>query len=411
MKKDMDRLMAERNLDGFLVFGEGHGTAMKYLTNGAFFEGALLLKPRGQALTLVHGGMERDTAAATGLRTINREEHFNRYQLLKEFSGDRLAAEAAYLARAMELVGLRGRVGLYGLADAGAVLALAAQLQGQIEDIEIVGEYGETLFSQALVTKDDQELAILKRAGTLTCGVVADVQAFIQGHAVSREEVVLKADGSPLTIGDVKAFMRGRLHASGLQEDHGTIFAQGRDAGVPHNHGDPAMPLRLGQSIVFDIFPTTEEGYFHDMTRTWSLGYATDEVQEAYDQTKEIFDRVMAELAVGRPTRDYQLMTCDFYEARGHKTSRSHPGTDEGYVHSLGHGIGLEIHEQPNFSHAEGETAVLQPGHVATIEPGLYYPKRGFGVRVEDAVAFNEAGELIWLTEYPYDLVIPMGRA
>ena len=65
MKKDLDRLMAERNLDGFLVFGEGHGTAMKYLTNGAFFEGALLLKPRGQALTLVHGGMERDTAAAS----------------------------------------------------------------------------------------------------------------------------------------------------------------------------------------------------------------------------------------------------------------------------------------------------------------------------------------------------------
>ena len=144
------------------------------------------------------------------------------------------------------------------------------------------------------------------------------------------------------------------------------------------------------------------------MTRTWSLGYATDEVVEAWEQTKEIFDRVMGEMAVGRPTRDYQLMTCDYYESKGHKTARSHPGTEEGYVHSLGHGIGLEIHEEPRFSHAAGNNTLVQPGHVVTIEPGLYYPSRGFGVRIEDAVAFNEAGELVWLTRYPYDLVVPM---
>ncbi len=408
MKRDLDRLMEERDLDGFLVLGEGHGPVMRYLTNGGFFEGALLLKPRGEEVTLVHGMMERDTAAATGLRTINREEHFNMYELLKEFSGDRLTAGAAYISRAMEMVGLRGRVGVYGLQDAGASLALMGKVKEQIEGIEIVGEYGETLFSQAFVTKDDAELEILKRAGQLTCSVVSDVQSFIQGHKVGRDEILLKAGEEPLTIGDVKAYMRGRLHANGLQEDHGTIFSQGRDAGVPHNSGDPDMPLQLGRSIIFDIFPTTEEGYFHDMTRTWSLGYATDEVQEAYDQTKEIFDRVMSDMELGRPMREYQIMTCEFYESKGHKTVRSHPGTEEGYVHGLGHGIGLEIHEGPNFSHAAGEDKVLLPGHVVTIEPGLYYPSRGYGVRVEDAVAYNEAGELIWLTDYPYDLVIPM---
>ena len=410
MKRDLDRLMAERDLDGFLVMGAGHGPVMKYLTNGGFFEGALLLKPRGEEVTLVHGMMERDTAAATGLRTVNREEHFNGYELLKEFKGDRLAANAAYLARALEMMGLRGRVGVYGLQDAGATMALMSKVQEMIEEIEVVGEYGETLFSQAFVTKDDAELEILKRAGRLTCAVVGEVQAFIQEHAVGREETVLKTDGAPLTIGDVKEFMRGRLHAKGLAEDHGTIFSQGRDAGVPHNSGDPSMPLQLGRSIIFDIYPTTEEGYFHDMTRTWSLGYASDEVQTAYDQTREIFDRVMAELALGRPAREYQVMACDFYEAHGHRTVRSHPGTEEGYVHGLGHGIGLEIHEGPNFSHAQGEDTVLQPGHVVTIEPGLYYPSRGFGVRVEDAVAFNEAGELIWLTDFPYDLIVPMGK-
>ena len=99
---------------------------MRYLTSGGFFEGALVLKKRGGDTTLVHGLMERDNAAATGLKLIPRDTHFNGYKLLQEFSGDRLAADAAYLARAMEMVGLSGRIGLYGLADAGAQTILIA---------------------------------------------------------------------------------------------------------------------------------------------------------------------------------------------------------------------------------------------------------------------------------------------
>jgi Xaa-Pro aminopeptidase len=407
MKHDLTQLMEERNLDGFLVLGQSRGSHFHYLTAGAHMEGALLLQARGGPLTLVHGSMERDTAAATGLALLNREEHFNRHELLRKHEGDQLAASADYLALAMQKVGLQGRIGLYGLEDAGATLALVRAVEGMTEGIELVGEYGETLFNSARETKDDGELAELMKAGRLTCQVVGEVQEFIQGHRV-QDEVVMTAGGSPLTIGDVKAFMRSRMNIHGLAEDHGTIFAQGAHAGVPHNGGEPSMPLRLGQSIVFDIFPKVESGYFHDMTRTWSLGYATDEVMAAWEQTKTIFDRVMAEMKVGALARDLQLMTCDFFESHGHQTVRSHPRTDEGYVHSLGHGIGLDIHEDPRFGHLPSNQTVLKPGHVVTIEPGLYYEQRGFGVRIEDAVAFNEAGELVWLTHYPYDLVIPM---
>ena len=83
----------------------------------------------------------------------------------------------------------------------------------------------------------------------------------------------------------------------------------------------------------------------------------------------------------------------------------------EGYVHSLGHGIGLDIHEEPRLSHVAGNDTLFQPGHAFSVEPGLYYAGRGFGVRMEDSVAFDEAGELVLLTEYPHDLVVPMPRA
>ena len=99
-------------------------------------------------------------------------------------------------------------------------------------------------------------------------------------------------------------------------------------------------------------------------------------------------------------------MTLDFFEARGHKTQRSHPGTQEGYVHSLGHGIGLNVHEAPAIS--ERSKNQVQAGNVITIEPGLYYPDRGWGVRVEDAVYVDAQGSLHKLTDFPYDFVLPV---
>ncbi|MBK8048176.1 MAG: aminopeptidase P family protein [Anaerolineales bacterium] len=246
----------------------------------------------------------------------------------------------------------------------------------------------------------------MREAGRLTGLVVADTQDFIQGHR-TRGNLVIRTDGEPLTIGDVKAFTYQRIIERGMSQDH-HIFAQGRDAGVPHNSGTETMPLRLGQSIVFDIFPKTASGYYHDMTRTWCLGYAPDEVQAAWDECKEIFDRVVAELAVGKPARIFQEMTLDYFEAQGHPTSRLQPGGANGYVHSLGHGLGLDIHEEPRLSAVAGNARTLQPGHVVSVEPGLYYPERGYGVRIEDTVAFLGDGALETLTVYPYDLVIPM---
>lgn len=408
MKADLDRLMADRNLDAFLVMGDSGGnTVMNYLTNGAHLERALLFKRRGEPLTLIHGGMERDTAAATGLALVERDQKYNTYTLLEKHSGDRLAAEADFLQQVITDHGLQGRLGIYGMKDAGAAFALLNKLQAETPGVELVGEFEESLFTVARETKDDAELEELKEAGRLTCLVVGETQAFLQNHRVE-DEVLIKSDGSALTVGDVKNFMRERFHQYGL-EDHGaTIFSIGREAGVPHNRGSADAPLRLGHTIVFDIFPQTAGGYYHDMTRTWCLGYAPDDVQQTWNEVKEIFDKVMAEYQVGRGCRDFQEMTLDFFESKGHATPRSHPGTHSGYVHSLGHGIGLDIHEEPRLTHAAGYTNTLQPGHIVTIEPGLYYPEKGYGVRIEDAVAFNEAGELIWLTDYPYDLVIPM---
>ena len=414
MKTDLNRLMAERNLDAFLVIGNTAGnTVLQYLTKGIHLERALVVKRQDGPMTLIHGLMERDDALTTGLHLVDRDKEYNAYELLKKHDGNRLLAHVDTLYQTIQNEQLYGRLGIYGMQDAGEGFILFNTLQQWLDenelDTQLVGEYGDSLFTLARETKDNQELAALQEAGQLTCTIMGEVQTFIQRHRVNADEIVIAESGDPLTIGDVKRFINARLLHYNLTEDHGNIFSIGRDAGVPHNSGNVEAPIRLGQSIIFDFFPRAANGYVHDITRTWCLGYAPPEVQTAWDQCKEVFDRAIEMTVVGRSCSELQAMTCDYFEALGHATARSQPGTHEGYVHSLGHGIGLDIHEEPRLSHAAGNETLLQPGHVVSIEPGLYYPEQGYGVRIEDSVAFDEEGNLVNLTDYPYDLVIPMG--
>jgi Xaa-Pro aminopeptidase len=102
-----------------------------------------------------------------------------------------------------------------------------------------------------------------------------------------------------------------------------------------------------------------------------------------------------------------QERTCDLFEEQGHKTIRQDPLIEEGYVHGIGHGLGLDVHELP-FSRSE---ATLQPGVIVTIEPGLYYPSQGMGCRIEDTVYVHLDGTIEVLGEYPHDLVLPIEEA
>jgi Xaa-Pro aminopeptidase len=260
----------------------------------------------------------------------------------------------------------------------------------------------------AMATKEEQEVERIRKMGQITVGVVGQVAEFLTSHRV-RAEVLVKSDGSALTIADVKSRINLWLAEAGAENPEGTIFAIGRDAGVPHSSGNPADFLRLGQSIVFDIFPCEAGGgYFYDFTRTWSLGYATDELQALYEDVRSVYNRVMGELRYGAHCKDYQKLTCDLFEAQGHPTVQTNPQTQEGYVHSLGHGLGLHVHERPSFGANSPPDDVLAAGVVITVEPGLYYPERGMGVRLEDTVWVRPDGQFEILADYPLDLVLPV---
>jgi len=130
-----------------------------------------------------------------------------------------------------------------------------------------------------------------------------------------------------------------------------------------------------------------------------------------YRDVLDCYWAVAEGLRPGVPCRELQQRACAFFEARGHPTIGSDPTTQVGYVHSLGHGVGLEVHELPRLADFPGNSDVLEPGMVFTLEPGLYYPEEGIGVRLEDTWALDQEGRPVNLGGYPMELVLSGGGA
>jgi len=412
MKSDLDRLMQEKNIDAILVTGPAqHNPAMYYMTGGGHLTSADLIKARGKAPVLFYNPMERDEAAATGLQTKNLTD-YNLKELLKQTDGDTVRAVALRYKQMLSEHGLTaGRMALYGKMDVGAGYALFAALRKIMPDLEIVPETSrDSLLLQAMATKDEAEIAHIRQMGQITTEIVGRVAEFL-GAQKAKNEVLVQPDGQPWTIGDVKRRINLWLAELGAENPEGTIFAIGRDAGVPHSSGTVSDLLRLGQTIVFDIFPCQAGGgYYYDFTRTWCLGYAPDAAQALYDDVYAVYQKVMGELQVNASFAQYQDRTCELFEAQGHPTIKSNDSLQEGYVHSLGHGLGLHVHERPWAGSNASQADTLAPGVVVTIEPGLYYPEKGMGCRLEDTVYVTGDGKMEILADFPLDLVIPIKR-
>ncbi|MFO0917476.1 MAG: M24 family metallopeptidase [Planctomycetaceae bacterium] len=408
MKSDLDRLMTERKIDQLVVFGpDGLGAvnaAFNYFVGGRHIVG-MVVKQRGQKPLLIHGVMERDDAAQTGLELIENTR-WNLKEIQQQFT-DPFAARVELNRQMFHDLGITGRVAFYGVAEVGSVTALLRELSKQIPGLIVLAEGYRDVIQQARETKDDEELKLMAEVGRATCEVVAQTRQFLQSHAVN-EETLQKNDGTPLTIGDVKRHVRRLLIDQDLEHPGDFIFSQGRDAGVPHNHGNPDDPVRLGKTLIFDIYPRRKGGYFHDMTRTWCLGYAPREVQQAYDDVAHCFQSVVDKLHVGQRTYLLQQLTCDIFESVGRPTIRQDPKRHFGYIHSLGHGLGLDVHELPSCPTFSDAGQQIEHGTIITVEPGLYYPDEGFGIRIEDTYVIDHEGLVRSLTPCSRELVVPM---
>ncbi len=202
-----------------------------------------------------------------------------------------------------------------------------------------------------------------------------------------------KIDGNYIKYGNeivTSEMMKRLINTELLQMDticKTIIVASGVQAIDPHNTG--SGPLIANTPIIFDVFPQSLiHGYFGDQTRTVLKGKASFEQKKLFNTVLNGQKMGVEMLKDGVNGANIHIAINSFFEKEGYKTGLI-DGRMQGFFHGTGHGLGLEIHEEPRVSSAVQE--IMRTGYVVTIEPGLYYKEIG-GVRVEDTLYVTKNG-------------------
>lgn len=251
-----------------------------------------------------------------------------------------------------------------GFEDATTTVQVYNQLRKSFGDhaVELV-PVGATVDTLRAV-KTGEEMALLETALRMTD------EAFIAAeHRIQ----------SGMTEMEAAEIIREELRNAGSEgEAFDTIVASGPNAAKPH-HAPGDRVIEEGEPVIIDM-GALHRGYAGDLTRTIWFGEPTRQLGTMYRIVQAAFDACVANVRPGMTGVELDAVARDLFA--DHKM-------DQYFVHSLGHGLGLRVHEAPSASARSTDT--LQAGHVVTIEPGLYLPDWG-GVRIEDVVAITDDG-------------------
>lgn len=235
------------------------------------------------------------------------------------------------------------------------------------------------------------------------CKTASEIKAIRQSQAAAEEIMrefrqflidskinargYLEFRGKVLTSDFLRMELEGNFKRMGYTASR-TIFAPGRQGAEPHNLG--SGPIPAGEPVVADIFPRSDStGYWGDMTRTYVKGKASPVVKRAFKAVLKASEAAKKMLHAGVTGAEAHQTAADVLTQAGFPTGCGRDGKPCGFFHGLGHGVGLEIHENPRLSPLNPNP--LKSGNVVSVEPGLYYSNWG-GIRLEDLVVITAQG-------------------
>jgi Xaa-Pro aminopeptidase len=286
-----------------------------------------------------------------------------------------------------------------GITDAVVPRSFPTLAADHLRENGITLEPDHKFFADRRRVKNEAELEGIRKAQKAAEAAMGAARDLIFRAEPSNGEV--KVDGETLTSERLKATIRRVFSEHGVSGDD-FIVSHGAQTAIGHELGHG--PIAPNEPIVIDLWPKDpDSACYADMTRTYVVGEAPEELVKYHGLVKEALDQSFAATKAGIAGSAVYTLVCELFEEHGQKTSLSKaPGEvlDEGFFHGLGHGVGLEVHEAPSLG--RGGTGDLVAGDVVTLEPGLYRPGFG-GCRLEDLVLVTENGAEN-LTDFPYDL-------
>ena len=373
----------------FLFYGDSERSAAIRHELPVSIGDPFLLAIVGGRLHVTVSNLERTRVAAVAPDAVLHDiTDLGFYELIDSgMSGHEIGLELA--SRAAAAMGIREAV-----ADPEMPVAIADRLRS---DGIIVRPDPEAIAARRRV-KSAAELAGIRRAQAAAESGMSAAAALLGQAVPDGDRLVLGAE--VLTAESVRTVLREACRRSGAPASPDVIVASVWQ-GYGHEPGSGPLPANL--PIVIDIWPRDEAtGCWADMTRTFVIGEIGDAVRAQESLVRKALERAREAVRPGITGRELHALACQVFESAGHRTQRTGPGKDpnEGFQFSLGHGVGLAVHEHPavgQWGHAE-----LVVGDVIAIEPGLWQREIG-EVRFEDLLLVTEEGSET-LTNYSYEL-------
>ncbi|PKL64426.1 MAG: aminopeptidase P family protein [Methanomicrobiales archaeon HGW-Methanomicrobiales-3] len=362
--------------DTFVMFASSRDADMRYITRFVTSDPFVCFKNGKENETIIVSQMEAVRAARESPATVMTRAQAGLPEILKTET-DPLKATARMIA---------GQAGKTILVPPHFPVALAQALE---EHCTVVVDSGTVLAMRA--KKTGSEIRTMKRVQEITQTAMGHAITLIRNAKVKKG--ILYHDNKPLTSEQVRYAMHCVLLEHGCSAVD-TIVSCGKDTAIPHMTG--SGPLHADEPIIIDLFPVEDEsGHYADMTRTVVKGEPSDEIREMYETLRDAKRLAISRTRAGVSGADLYQGVVDYFRDHGY-----HSDT-RGFVHNLGHGVGLQVHEMPTVGPAG---KALETGNVITIEPGLYYPEIG-GVRLEDIGAVTKSG-FTNFTKFSEDLVL-----
>ena len=372
----LSKAIRKSGADAYVIYASSRDTDMRYLTHFTTSDPFVFFKKPGEPGVIIVSQMETGRASREATATVMTRTQAGLPEILKTET-DPYRATAKMIA---------GQAGKKILVPPNFPIALADAIS---EYCTIVVDGGTVQSMRAKKSKN--ELLLMNNVQKVTEKAMDRAISLIRRSSVKKG--ILHIDHKPLTSEYVKFAMHSLLleHGCGAVD---TIVSCGEDTAIPHMSG--TGPLKSDEPIVIDLFPVEEKsGYYADMTRTVVKGEPSMDIQEMYDALREAKQLGISRVKAGVSGADIHLAVVDFFKERGYETDT------RGFVHNLGHGVGLQVHEMPTVGPAG---KALESGNVITIEPGLYYPGIG-GVRLEDIGVVTSKGFKNFTT-FPEELIL-----
>jgi Xaa-Pro aminopeptidase len=379
-------------VSAFLIYGDTErSAALRHELPVSIGDPFLLVQADGAAPLIMTNPLEHERIA----RVLPDAELvlMNELGFLDLIRGgmSRAEAELEVVARALKRAG-----GTEYAVPPELPVAVADRLRADGLTLTVDGD----LFEMRRRAKSPSELAGIRRAQKAAEAAMAAAAGVLREAAPVDGRLVL--DGAPLTAEQVRAAARDAAAAAGAPAPP-DIMVTSALSGGGHDPGSGPLPADL--PIVVDLWPRDEEtGCWADMTRTFVRGVVSDEVAVLREVVRDAIDSVRAATRPGVTGRELYEIAAGIVEAAGHPTQRTAaPGETltHGFYFSLGHGVGLELHEAPALGLSGVEPLVA--GDVIAVEPGIEGLPGIGGVRYEDLLLVTDAG-CETLTDYPYEL-------